>query len=57
VLQQAVLRAAQARAESVTESAVLFDIEKVAEGVYGAVAHRRPRSTATRRSSRMRTIC
>jgi glyoxylase-like metal-dependent hydrolase (beta-lactamase superfamily II) len=38
VLQQAVLRAAQARAQSTTERAVLFEIEKVAEGVYAAVA-------------------
>ncbi|MGA2327146.1 MAG: MBL fold metallo-hydrolase [Bryobacteraceae bacterium] len=38
VLEQAVLRAAQARAQSITEGAVLFDLEKVTEGVYAAVA-------------------
>ena len=34
LLDQAVMRAAQARAQSATASAGLFDIEKVAEGVY-----------------------
>lgn len=38
VLEQAVLRAAQARAQSAGAPANLFDIDKVAEGVYGVIA-------------------
>lgn len=38
ILEQAVWRAAQARAQSKTAPATLFDLEKVAEGVYAALA-------------------
>jgi cyclase len=38
LLEQAVFRAAQARAQSVEAPANLFDIEKVAEGVYAVLA-------------------
>jgi glyoxylase-like metal-dependent hydrolase (beta-lactamase superfamily II) len=41
LLERSVLRAAQARAQSKAPQPVLFDIEKVADGVYGAVARGR----------------
>ncbi len=40
LLEQSVLRAAQARAQSRTASEVLFDIEKIAEGVFAAQSRR-----------------
>jgi len=39
LLEQAVFRAAQARAQSTSAPANLFDIEKLADGIYGAVSH------------------
>src|SRR5437870_4303036 len=42
VLEQAFLRAAQARAQSKDQLPTLFDIEKAADGVYAAIA--RPRA-------------
>jgi len=41
MLERSVLRAAQARAQSRTELPTLFDIEKVADGVYAAIARGR----------------
>ncbi len=41
MLERATLRAAQARAQSRARLPTLFDIEKVAEGVYGAIARGR----------------
>src|SRR5262249_300638 len=41
MLERAALRAAQARAQSKAQLPTLFDIEKVAEGVYGAIARGR----------------
>jgi cyclase len=41
VLERASLLAAQARAQSKKPLPVLFDIEKIADGVYGAIAHGR----------------
>lgn len=39
LLEQAVFRAAQARAQAPSAGAALFDIERVAAGIYAAVAH------------------
>lgn len=41
VLEKASLRAAQARAQSKGEQPTLFDLERVADGVYGAIARGR----------------